>query len=738
MTTTALDTHHSTPDMGSQVASHNKRFYKIDLPEPETNDDILATNKMATTLDTRNYTDADTLPLALPVAAVTPATNISHNKYLEKQFKKCFSIIYKMEFGTFEKILREGERAVAKNSVLTYARNLRRLARDIDASGEESKEGTFDSGNSFVDELKVNVPVAAFQMGLRVLSDDAAMLKAMSKSVRKARIAALLVGMDPEKKDETLTHSQRNVTYEEEPSVFSGLMAKYKGKYPTYDDWITYGVWLEKHWKEDPEWENPYAKETGFYEPDDMEKFHHPDGSDDWVGIHHGKAYREETDKKGWAKGRSLAWRVPVDFWKGRYSKIFVEYDYPELRDVIDELRAFAVKEQKEYQEGAAYKNVKEDKNWVEQPQIEAKAAEMRTILNQKFAAKDVTPPNFRALNIFYKQFTIDLIKKDQQQQDKLSDEWDKYMNDAEENEDITEEDMDKYDKKYKLRLKLIEKGRKNKIARVSVKYWTQALPEKLINKPFMSALINAFVAALYTDMPPRRLDWAKLKFISIKRFNKLKEEGDAAGAHDGGYSDGIYYVFPHTKIGPTPMSPKSFVVFGKNAGKSPQEEDLRVDNISKNIRTLGSMIYWISKMKQGRANEKPGAWWLVGKSKDARQGRSVVITNPGFKEIEENALGKRIKKIFSDKYGGVKKNITASLLRKIYISHAFKGDTEKKAKLAMAMNHSMKIQQAIYNKEGGEYPEIVTPESFLALESNQIPVDKWTKKNVHKNDDPE
>ncbi len=39
MTTTALDTHHSTPDMGSQVASHNKRFYKIDFKNNIINDE---------------------------------------------------------------------------------------------------------------------------------------------------------------------------------------------------------------------------------------------------------------------------------------------------------------------------------------------------------------------------------------------------------------------------------------------------------------------------------------------------------------------------------------------------------------------------------------------------------------------------------------------------------------------------------------------------------------------------
>ena len=166
---------------------------------------------------------------------------------------------------------------------------------------------------------------------------------------------------------------------------------------------------------------------------------------------------------------------------------------------------------------------------------------------------------------------------------------------------------------------------------------------------------------------------------------------------------------------------------FGARAGKSPQPEDLRVDDVGPNIRKLGTMIYWISKLRDPiNVN--------TGTRQDPPQGRPVIVTNPGFVEIDENALGKRVKKIFSGKYGGVKKNITASLLRKIFITSEFKGDTEKKMRIAALMNHSVKIQQAIYYKqEEKQYGDkIMTGDDLNEVESNQIPVDYWTKKHLH------
>jgi len=638
----------------------------------------------------------DHLPLATEVVM---AESVSHNKYLGNLYKKIFSYKYKMDFKTFVKAIRTGPRKVAKNSVITYTRNLKRLAADMDDIGDVEKD--WDNDNSFGENLEADVPGTSLQMGLQLLADNAAMLLAMSSSVRKARIAALLVGIDPEKDDAAINrYNIRTYTFKQRPDLFQGpeyeLEKGYEGRYPKNGDYQTYFDYVNEL---EDDADNIYKDEVYYNTKEKIRKFMKASENHDG-GIHYSHQYRGHHS----TNHRSLAYITPIHFWTGEYREEGKVYDEPILAGVINDLRAHAVKEQRAYSASTKIKSVKEDANWVSQKQIVEKAVEVRQKLNEIFRKKDVDIPNNTKVAVWVKA----KAKEQKEAYDaavtgfKL---WAK-----EDKETRGESPLAAYHEKYgKMMLKKAAKG-------YIKKYWEEALPASLTNKPFMSALINAFVASIYTELPPRRLDWAKLHFIAKDKWDKM----DAAmTAQDGGYHDAIYYVYPRSKYGINPGSSKSFILFGARAGKSPQQEDLRVDDIGPNIRKLGTMIFWISKLRGVEAGE---------------QGRPVIITNPGFKEIEENALGKRVKKIFSGKYGGEKKSITASLLRKIFITSEFKGDTDKKMRIAALMNHSVKIQQAIYNKEQyGDNPGIMTGDDLNEVESNQIPVDYWTQKHLHK-----
>ena len=67
-------------------------------------------------------------------------------------------------------------------------------------------------------------------------------------------------------------------------------------------------------------------------------------------------------------------------------------------------------------------------------------------------------------------------------------------------------------------------------------------------------------------------------------------------------------------------------------------------------------------------------------------------------------------------------RKVSVGMLRKIFISENFAGDRIKKSKIALAMNHSVRIQQAIYNKKGME----MTSNDVIQFEVNQHHLDPF------------
>ena len=216
--------------------------------------------------------------------------------------------------------------------------------------------------------------------------------------------------------------------------------------------------------------------------------------------------------------------------------------------------------------------------------------------------------------------------------------------------------------------------------------------------RPVLSALLDALIATIYTRFPPRRLDWSRLI------FNKDGLEVDEETKSN-------MIIYDGEKI-----------TFGKNAGKSNQQDD-----------------YIITKKEIGPTLRK-----LLKEQTDTMTGgdqyvfRSLPLS--GGTRMSHNSLGKRITKIFT--FINKKKNtklginaekiinpneeknrkVSVGMLRKIFISENFAGDRIKKSKIALAMNHSVRIQQAIYNKKGME----MTSNDVIQFEVNQHHLDPF------------
>ena len=242
---------------------------------------------------------------------------------------------------------------------------------------------------------------------------------------------------------------------------------------------------------------------------------------------------------------------------------------------------------------------------------------------------------------------------------------------------------------------------------------------------PVLTSLTDAIVATVYTRFPPRRLDWSKLEFfVDPTDYLGLSQE----------LKDKTVAFYNNT------------IIFGKKAGKSHQQDDYVITK-----KEIGSVL-----LKLLRTQEKLVRCYygkaLVLHPEGVYMMRTIPLKRGG--RMTENSLGKRITRIFTFKNKTKKANLglkvkkkkanceefgkkeilesdsgisrirkcSAGMLRKIYISEKFTGDRILKSKIAHAMNHSVRIQQAIYNKKGLE----MTSNDIIQFEVNQHHLDSF------------
>ena len=177
---------------------------------------------------------------------------------------------------------------------------------------------------------------------------------------------------------------------------------------------------------------------------------------------------------------------------------------------------------------------------------------------------------------------------------------------------------------------------------------------EKVKNRKDLELLQKYLILSLYTLHPPRRLEYADIKVIGNRDYEDLSEQER---------SDNIYLV----KISRN----KKFFSFGKNAVKSETNENVKIP-VDKSLNSVINL-------------------WLNFNKSD-----HFLLNSRGGK-LTKNGLTKFIQKIFKP----LGKNISASMLRKIKVSHELDPEYEqKKADLAEKMNHSTKVQKDVYLKK--------------------------------------
>ena len=182
-------------------------------------------------------------------------------------------------------------------------------------------------------------------------------------------------------------------------------------------------------------------------------------------------------------------------------------------------------------------------------------------------------------------------------------------------------------------------------------------------NKDRFLKLQSILIMRLYTDIPPRRLDYQNMEVISYKKYIKMTNE--EIRSHN-------LWVYHKQK------SKGSFFSFGvalpKTQAYIKEEDNAVVWECPKQIQKL---IYLLRTYK----------------------GEKSLLYNSKLKPINKSSLSKLISKAFKI---GFNKNVGSSLLRKIYDSNKYKNDVplEERIKIARMMNHSIMVSMTHYTKQ--------------------------------------
>ena len=167
--------------------------------------------------------------------------------------------------------------------------------------------------------------------------------------------------------------------------------------------------------------------------------------------------------------------------------------------------------------------------------------------------------------------------------------------------------------------------------------------------------LRHYILVSLYTLLPPRRLCYSSCLVMPYKSYKKLSEDEK---------DNNIYYV----------TGKRNLFHYGKHKVKSKTKTNETVE-VNTTLRNV--LKRWIDHHE--------------------------LKENSSLLNISRNALTKQLSNIFHSH--GLSKGISASILRKIYISHHESNIKKQIAdedmkELARCMNHSVNVQQNIYTKK--------------------------------------
>lgn len=182
-------------------------------------------------------------------------------------------------------------------------------------------------------------------------------------------------------------------------------------------------------------------------------------------------------------------------------------------------------------------------------------------------------------------------------------------------------------------------------------------------NKDRFLKLQEMLIMRLYTDIPPRRLDYQNMEVVSYENYIKMTNEEIR--------TQNLWVYYKHKSKG-------SFFSFGvalpKTQAYIKENDNAVVWECPKQIQKL---IYLLRTHKREKA----------------------LLYNSKLKPINKSSLSKLISKAFKTAFN---KNVGSSLLRKIYDSNKYKNDVplEERIKIARMMNHSIMVSMTHYTKQ--------------------------------------
>lgn len=173
-------------------------------------------------------------------------------------------------------------------------------------------------------------------------------------------------------------------------------------------------------------------------------------------------------------------------------------------------------------------------------------------------------------------------------------------------------------------------------------------------------------ILRLYTDIPPRRLDYADMIYRPLADFENLSSDE---------LKRNNYFALPNTNR--SNIKKKGIFFFGS-------------DNTKSKDKSVGDGV---------RIEIPDGIMKLINLIRYNVMFDRYLLYNTKMLKLNKNSLSKLIQSIFMEFFH---KKVGASMLRKIYISDYFKNDIPllERKRIAQIMNHSIGVSMGHYTKK--------------------------------------
>jgi len=190
-------------------------------------------------------------------------------------------------------------------------------------------------------------------------------------------------------------------------------------------------------------------------------------------------------------------------------------------------------------------------------------------------------------------------------------------------------------------------------------------------NREIKTLIQDYLIISLYTLIAPRRLDYANMKMLTLKRYNNLSQDA----------KETFNYLIHNGR------NRKTFS-FGKQAQKNRNIDRNGIQQSVYILKVPPALNTVINTYLKWNGFEETSANWV-----------RILLKNTRGDPITTDGLSKWIIKILKENFPN--KNITPTMLRTIYLTDLQKDDTAllKKQSTAEEMGHSIAVAEKHYVK---------------------------------------